>query len=316
MKRHVVLAWAVLAALAAGSATAAKPAASKRTGAHAFAVIGHTFPNGAGDAPLRDAIAEASDPSLAFVVATGIKSASESCSDKLYLERRALFDDAPRPTIVNLAASDWGACRNPAGRSAAIERLNRLRELLFAEPASLGTPGLALTRMSANAKFRSYAENATWEVGKVLYATINLPANNNHYLPEAGRNSEFEDRLVANRAWLQRLFGVARRKKLDGIVLFSDGDPGVMTVAEGFGALFAREPRKDDGFAGPRKQIFSMAKKFAGKVLLIDAQAPAEKAEPALAIEWRNNIGHLNLGSHWVHVKVTPGTPAVFELVK
>ena len=115
--------------------------------------------------------------------------------------------------IVMPAASDWSDCKNSAGRTAAIERLNRLRELYYAEPESLGERKLDVTRLSANAKFRSYAENAHWVVGDVLYATVNVPANNNHYLPEAGRNSEYEDRLVANRFWLNRLFALARAQE-------------------------------------------------------------------------------------------------------
>ena len=36
-----------------------------------------------------------------------------------------------------------------------------------------------------SAKFRAYSENARWEIGNVMFATFNLPANNNHYRIEA-----------------------------------------------------------------------------------------------------------------------------------
>jgi hypothetical protein len=288
-------------------------AAPKDSDQHQFGVIGHSFAHGGGEERLKQALADTGDAALAFVVVTGIKGAAESCSDKLYAQRRALIDAARRPMIVAPAASDWSECKNSAGRTSAIERLNRLRELYFPEPASLGAPKMALTRLSASAKFRSYAENAHWEVGNVLYATVNLPANNNHYRPEAGRNSEFEDRLVANRFWLNRLFTLAKRHKLDAIVLFSEGDVKALTQQTGLRALLGRSTDGQDGFAAPRRQIGTLAQKFPGKVLLIDTAAP-EGAPPA--IEWRGNIGHLSLGSGALEVRVTPGAPSLFTLKK
>ncbi|MDB5935715.1 MAG: hypothetical protein JWQ01_3059, partial [Massilia sp.] len=219
-----------------------------------------------------------------------------------------------RPVIVLPAASDWSECKNSAGRSVAIERLNRLRELYFSEPASLGARKLPLTRLSSSAKFRSYAENAHWEVGDVLYATVNLPANNNHYRPEAGRNSEYEDRLVANRFWLNRLFAMAKREKRDALVLFSEGDVKALEQPKGLRALLGRATTRQDGFDEPRRQIATLAQKFPGKVLLIDTAAVNSDAKPT--IEWRGNLGHLSLGSGAVEVKVTPGAAAPFSLKK
>jgi hypothetical protein len=308
-RRSHVATVAIAALLAMQGALAA---ARNTPDSHQFAIIGHSFMQSGGEARLKRALAATVDASLAFVVATGIKGAAEACSDKLYIRRRELFDDARRPMIVAPAASDWSECKNSAGRSNAIERLNRLRELFYAEPASLGTRKLALTRLSASPKFRSYAENAHWEVGNVLYATVNLPANNNHYRPEAGRNSEFEDRLVANRVWLNRLFALARRDKVDALVLFSEGDVKALTQQTGLRALLGPAVSSQDGFAGPRRQIGTLAQKFAGKVLLVDtATAPGGQAP---AIEWRGNIGHLSLGTGAVEVRVTPGAGTLFTL--
>lgn len=311
MARRHQLAAVALAVLATHGAFAAAPK-KVDPDQHRFGVIGHSFHNGGSEARLKQAIADESESSLAFVVVTGIKGADEPCSDKLYAQRRELFDDARRPMIVLPAASDWSGCKNSAGRSLAIERLNRLRETFYSEPHSLGMRKLAVTRLSASAKFRSYAENAHWQVGDVLYATINLPANNNHFLPEAGRNSEFEDRMVANRFWLNRLFAMARREKLDAVVLFSEGDVKALTQPTGLRALLGRaSSSKQDGFDEPRRQIASLAQKYPGKVLLIDTDS-AKKGQPD--IEWRGNLGHLSLGSGAVEVKVTPGAASPFTL--
>jgi hypothetical protein len=303
---------AALALVAAGAGAAVGRDDGHRGDGHRFAVIGHSFADG-GEVKLEQALKDSSDKSLAFVVVTGIKGKREDCGDKLYLQRRDLLNEAKRPVIVAPAGSDWTECRNSAGRSNAIERLNRLRELYYGEPSSLGERKLALTRLSMSPRFRSYAENAHWEVGKVLYATVNLPANNNHYLAAAGRNSEYEDRLVANRFWLNRLFALARRDKLKAIVLFSEGDLKLLAQPTGLGALLRRPPTAQDGFSQPRRQVQALAQKFAGKVLLVDSEALPKGTKPA--IEWRGNVGHLSMGAGApLEVRVAPGAASPFTL--
>ncbi len=313
MRRASFAALATAAWLAASAALAAAAHAPKN--AHSFGVIGHSFANGGDEGQLKQSIDESSESALAFVVLTGIKAAKEPCSDKLYLERRKLIDNARRPMIVMPSATDWSGCKNSNGRTAAIERLNRLRELYFAEPESLGRRKMGVTRQSASTKFRSYAENVYWDKGNVLYATVDVPANNNHYLPGAGRNSEFEDRLVANRYWLNRIFALARAKKHDAVVLFSEGEIKPMVQEKGLRGLLARSRQPQDGFDAPRRQVAQLARKFKGKVLLVDtAAAPGSKAEPS--IEWQDNVGHVSAGSRALEVHVSKGEEVVFTLKK
>jgi hypothetical protein len=312
-RRPIPRATLALLSLTVLASTAVRAAPAKPRGFE-FSVIGHVFQGSPDEAALKHAVAEAAQADPAFIVTTGIKAASEPCSDKLYAQRRSVLENSAQPMIVSLAGSDWSACLNSAGRSNAIERLNRLRELFYGDGESLGARRLQLTRLSSTAKFRSYAENAHWEYGKVLFATVNLPANNNHYRPEAGRNSEYEDRLVANRAWLHRLFTLAARQKMQGLVLFSDGDVGLEAEA-GF-SLLPSFQSKQDGFAEPRRQIKAMAEKFKGKVLLVDAQngAAAGVAAGEPAIQWRDNVGHLSLGAGWAEVRVVPGAATLFTI--
>lgn len=283
-------------------------------GAHRFAVIGNTAGNSAqddGEAHLKQALADSSEKSLAFVVINGIKGEKESCGDRLYQQRRDILERARRPTIVSLAGSDWTACRNSANRTNAIERLNRLRELFHGEPESLGREKIHLTQLSASPRFRSYAENAHWKVGKVLYATINLPAGNNHYLPAAGRNSEYEDRTVANRFWLNRLFAIARSDKAEALVLFSEGAvrPFYLDQPAGLRGLLRRDPVEKDGFEAVRRQIQGQAVKFDGKVLLVDSGKPHGRTPE---IEWKGNLGQLSVGTKAVEVNVKVGKEAEF----
>ena len=248
MRRALLLAFA----LAAHGACMAAPKAAP---GHEFGVIGHSFTNSRGEAYLEKSLAKTRSHALEFVVATGIKGESEPCSDTLYTRRRDLFDAARRPIVVLPAASDWSGCKNTAGRLVNIERLHRLREVFYPEAESLGARKLALTRLSISSKFRSYAENAYWMADKVLYGTVNIPSNNNHYRPEAGRNSEYEDRSVANRFWLNRLFALARRTKLKAVVLFSEGDIKALTEPPGLLERLGRaSPTPQDGYAATRRQ--------------------------------------------------------------
>ena len=107
-------------------------------GEFSFGVIGHSFKAASDESALREAIAATDQDNLAFVLVNGIKSNAEPCSDTLYQQRKALFDEAKNGLIVSLAASDWSECKNARDRSAAVERLNRLRELFFVDEFSFG----------------------------------------------------------------------------------------------------------------------------------------------------------------------------------
>lgn len=271
-----------------------------------FGVIGHSFSGSPDEGVLRRALDESDADNLAFVVVNGIKSAAEPCSDALYSARRDLLKEAENGVIVSLAASDWVGCRNKNG-SVAIERLNRVRDLFFPDEFSFGASKVPLFRQSVTPKFRSYTENARWEFGNVLFATVNLPAANNHFLQDGGRNSEFEDRLIANKDWLQRLFTFATQKKLAGIVLFSDGNPLAQPNQRPF---LLRGQR--DGFSETRQRVTTLAAGFKGKVLLVHGENL--KDESNAGIIWRRNLGSIGVASGWSKFAVDSGKAALFTL--
>ncbi|HEY8605521.1 MAG TPA: hypothetical protein VIM12_00235 [Noviherbaspirillum sp.] len=260
-----------------------------------FAVISHAVERDRGGPGLEEALAATDDDNLAFVVVSGIKDSAEPCSDRLYQRRFDLLNAAQNGIVVSLAASDWAECRNENGRSAAISRLSRLRELLFADEFSLGASRIPLVRQATNPKFRTYVENARWEIGETMFATINLPGNNNHYVIDAGRNSEFEDRTVANREWLQRIFVHARQKKMKGIVLFSDGN-----------ALSPQRKHRRDGYLETRRQLIRLSADFPGQVLLVHGES--DKAAPN-RIRWQGNLGELDAGAGVATVTVRTAAP-------
>ncbi len=255
--------------------------AAQAQDAFQFGVIGHSFVGAADDSLLRKALRESDADNLAFVVVNGIKAASEPCSDALYSDRRTLLDEAENGVVVSLAASDWVGCKTRDQKSAAIERLNRVRELFFQDEFSFGA---------------------------ILFATINLPTGNNHFLPDGGRNSEFEDRLIANRDWLQRLFTLAASKKLKGIVLFCDANPLTLPHQRPF--LFRGQR---DGFSEIRQRITTLTATFPGKVLLVHGET-TPRTDPMNAINWKRNLGSIGVGPGWIKLAVNDNPNTLFTL--
>ncbi len=255
------------------------------------------------DAVLRDALEDTDADNLAFVTVQGVKAPGEPCTDAVYQRRKSLLEEARNGVIVSLGAGDWSNCPSESGRSSAIGRLNRLRDLFYFDDFSLGASKIPVTRQSTIAKFRGFPENSRWQIGDIMFATLNLPANNNNYILAAGRNSEFEDRLIANRDWLNRVFTYALREKVAGIVLFSDGNP--MAVSRGSAS-------QRDGFAETRKQLAALTEKFPGRVLIVSGQASGTKGPASL--RWRGKIGELTGEAGWTKVKVDVAQPSVFSI--
>lgn len=293
-------------------AAAACNAALAQPVAFSFGVIAPTTTRAADEAGLRDAILATDADNLAFVVSSGIKTAQEGCSDKLFFKRKELFQGAKNGLIVSISASDWSNCKADNGRSMAIERLSRVRDLFFEDDFSFGASKLPLTRQASTPKYRTYVENLRWDVGNLVFATVHLPSNNNDFVAAAGRNSEFDDRLIADRDWLHRVFGVATQKGAAGIVLFCDGNPLAPPDAMGLPGQGARR----DGFAEIRKQIVALSTRFPGKVVLIHGREGASGASGASAatLTWRGRLGAVALGSGSVKITVDPAAPALFAL--
>ncbi len=247
-----------------------------------ISVLMHVTLPGEGEATLRSALESAHLRSPAFIVVNGLKEASEPCSDRLFRRRKAVLEAADTPVFLSMAGSDWISCRDLRGRPAESIWLGLLREQLYGDISWNGSKHLSLRRQSALPAFRSYAENTRWTTQQVMFATLHLPAPNNHYLAAAGRNSEFEDRLTANRDWIKRLAQHASLERPKAIVLFCDGRlwPAVRL-----------QPGMRDGFREMRSAIQAFADTVRRPVLLVQGPAGTEPS----GIEWRRKLAHVNL---------------------
>lgn len=297
MRRATLLPAALFALLSALAApTAAEP--------FRISVLMHAAAGSDGEAALRGALEQAQSHDPAFIVVNGLKEASEACSDRLLRRRKAVLEAAAAPVFLSMAGSDWINCRDRRGRPAETVWLGLLREQLYGDISWNGSKQLSLRRQSALPAFRSYAENTRWSVQQVMFATLHLPAQNNHYLTAAGRNSEFEDRLTANRDWLRRLAQLASIEHRKAIVLFCDGRLWPAT----------RPPAGvRDGFQEMRSALRAFATTVRMPVLLVQGPAAANGPEVP-AIEWQGKLGHLSLPKGVTDLEVDPEAALPFAL--
>ncbi len=271
-----------------------------------LSVLMHSASGSDGEAGLRAALESVQAQSPAFVVVNGLKGKSESCSDRLFRRRKAVLEAADVPVFLSMAGSDWIDCRDRRGRPAESVWLSLLREQLYGDVRWNGSKHLRLRRQSALPAFRSYAENTRWSTQQVMFATLHLPAPNNHYVSAAGRNSEFEDRLTANRDWLKRLSQHATAERHKAIVLFCDGRlwPSARL-----------QPGVRDGFREMRSALRAFADKVRVPVLLVQGPGTAAAESSALAaLAWRGNFAQLSLPVGITHLEVDTDAAMPFAL--
>ncbi|WP_233411521.1 hypothetical protein [Paraburkholderia kururiensis] len=265
------LAAAAFVATVLGLACVPARAAGQR---YSFAVVSGAIRGPADEAATQRLIEAAGlNRNVAFIVYDGnLKGPTEACSDALYERREAVLETA-RPALIFVPGQyDWVGCSaHDAGDFDPVERLDRLRQTLFADPTSMGQTRLPLTRESEVSRFRPYRENVRWQVDDTIFIGLNVPGGNNHYLTAGGRNGEFEDRTIANAFWLEHAGEYARRHGARAIVIFIQGDPDPERYErpDRFAWLrFARHERRD-GYLEFKRSLVKLAETFRGPVVVI-----------------------------------------------
>jgi hypothetical protein len=278
------------------------------THAHAepfhFAVLMHVLQDSDDENELRIALESAQAASPTFIVVNGMRSKREPCTDRLYRQRTALLESSVTPVVLSLAGDDWITCRDRQNRPAPTAWLNLLRDQVYGDISWSGGKHIPLRRQSAITAFKNYAENTRWSIDTILFATLNVPANNNNYLASAGGNSEFEDRQIANRDWLHRLQTQAQRERKTHIVLFCDGNP----LPD---ARRKTEPR--DGYVELRQQLKNLAEKSGLKIVVIQGSTLATEKNSG-SIIWNGQLGYVNLSRGINMIAVDPTAETTFSI--
>lgn len=245
----------------------------------------------------------------AFIVHAGdIKHSKTRCSDALFLDRYALFDATRAPFVLVPGDNEWTDCnRLSAGGFDPLERLNRLREIFFAQPRSLGRQPMPLERQSD-----AYPEHLRWQLGPVLFVTLNVPGGNNHFGVGDRPSAEFLARNATVIDWLRQGFAAARAARLRGIAIVMQANPGFNHFAAGL------------AHGGYRELLEALRKEtlaFEGETLLIHGDTHWQRVDHPLRDPADGRIiprftrletfGYPVLG--WVKVFIDDQAPSLFR---
>jgi hypothetical protein len=222
-------------------------------------------------------LAEMGRESLAFVVHDGdIKSGSSVCSDEVFKDILGVFQASAVPLVYVPGDNEWTDChRTNNGSFDPLERLGKLRELFFAGDSSLGQRTIPLERQSRDPAFARYRENVRWQAGGALFVALNLPGSDNNYrgTGRSGPVPEFIERSAANRAWLAQSFTLAREKKLAGVLIVIQADPGFDAVNAG---------HAKSGYRDFIEQLRQETLAFAGQVVLVHGDSHIQQINQPL----------------------------------
>jgi len=306
-----------------------------------FALLGSVPESPAQEAPVRALLsAIASQPEIDFILDDGnLKGPQETCSDTLLQARQALLNSSSKPLIFVPGAHDWVDCQNlAAGRFDPLERLDFLRELLYTTSDSMGASSMPLAHESEVVRFHNFHENTEWQQGPVLFVTLNVAGNNNHFVDGGGRNGEFDDRTIANRFWLEHAARSARLHRCAAIVIAIEGDPGlgVQSHHGPFDWLDFRLASQRDGYQEFKQDLLKFAQQFDGPILLInqvhghgvsDARGVPAAVPPVFRLTqplrhkngsplgkiWQLELNTHSDPTHWVSVEIAPGRETSFR---
>lgn len=196
-----------------------------------FALIGDTPYSDYERTELPRMLDDIANSRVDFVAHIGdFKHGKDRCDDSLFQDRWQLFNSSHVPFIFVPGDNEWTDCsRQSNGNYDPLERLNKLREIFWKEPHSLGQKKLPLERQPG-----SYPEHSRFRLGPVLFVTLNLPGDNNHWGMTTEPSSEFVARNPVVLDWVKESFTRARREKLAGIVLLFQANPGFKHFSQGF----------------------------------------------------------------------------------
>lgn len=264
---------------------------------------------------LQTLIEQMNSENLAFVVHDGdIKNGHEFCTDDLFLKRKKMFEASRAPFIYVPGDNEWTDChRSDNGNYDPIERLNKLRELFWADDYSLGQTKLKLEQQSSNPKYSDYRENSRWIYGDVLFVGLNIPGSNNNYGRNDLMDQEFYQRSNANSAWLSESFQLAKSKNLAGVMVIIQANPN-------FNHGMIRRNR--DGYRDFRELLLQEVVAFKKPVVLVHGDTHQFRIDQPLyegkTLEIVKNFTRLEtFGSpfiNWVKVTVDPNDPKLFQI--
>jgi hypothetical protein len=256
--------WRGLAIAALGLACQMPPAASLPPGSFAFGVFGDGPYRAWEMGRFRRVIEDANRADLQWFLHVG-DILWYPCSNEAYGDRLYRMNGIRHPVIYTPGDNEWTDCHEAvAGSFQPLDRLRQLRATFFSSPGtSLGQRAMAVTTQAQDSAFSEFVENARWQFGGFVFATLHMVGSGNASRSFEGRTAADDDEVAARTraatAWMEAAFRIAQADGLKGVVLAIHGDPGLENypadVYDSYGALVQR--------------LEDLVKGFAGQVLLI-----------------------------------------------
>ncbi len=277
-------------------------------------------------------IASMNKENIVFTVFDGdTKDGSSECTDKAIGEdATTLLNKVKVPTVYVLGDNEWTDChRTNNGGFNNLERLDYLRQTMFADNNSFGQTKMKLTRQGAPGE--SYSENARWTRGGIVFVGLNIPGSNNNKVNEGecisaksvrtqvecdADNAEYLARDKANIEFLKQSFELAKKQKAAGIMIVIQADPGFdLTETE---AVNERDLPIYNGYTAFLNTLTEETNAFSGQVVLAHGDTHAYKVDKPLTDQMHmiKNFTRVETfgspGLHWVKVLVDVKNPNVF----
>lgn len=203
-------------------------------------------------------IARINQEGAAFTIHLGdVFSGQTNCGEGNLARVKSDFDKFENPVVYTPGDNEWTDCHGEAsGSYDPLERLVNLRKLFFNTKTSLGQTKLPLETQANTGG--GLVENALWQKGDVLFATLHIVGSNNGLRDTGTEQTEVEyvSRNEANKNWLKKVFEQADERGAKALVL-------------AYHANMFTEPADPDGFKDIRMLIGQYGEAYGKPVLLL-----------------------------------------------
>lgn len=199
----------------------------------------------------------------AFSIHVGdIKGGGTVCTDAAFGAVRDRFMAVQGAIFYTPGDNEWTDChRGRAGGYDPLERLAKIRSMFFADARSLGQSPLPYRRQSDTGEHAQMVENAIWNHGGVVFATVHVVGSNNGFERTAASKAEWELRDRANKDWIRSVFDRAREQDAPAVVIAMHANPA-------FESKKSRE-NADSGFRRTLKALARGSKAYRRPVLIV-----------------------------------------------
>lgn len=219
------------------------------------------------------------------------KKGRSSCDDERYKDHyRQIAYLNPHKTVYTPGDNDWTDCDRLTflTRHDELERLAYLRQLFFhQDPLQLTKDITGLVRQDG------FIENAQWQMGSVVFATLHIPGTNNGRkeilrsdIQNALNEADYRDQ--SNEKWLKQLLSVTESAQAAVIVFHAD----IFEFDHNSPACTADNRIECDGYRKIRELIKTQASQFKKPILLIHGDTQAyclHQPYPGIPNLWRLN---------------------------